>query len=420
MKRVVLAAACCWFGSMPSAATAEDKQPAPPSPERIKELVKALEVPTGPRSKPLEGPPGGRWPTFEYQWHADELKELERAGEAAVPAMLALLEDKTKPGQVRAHAALVLSERLIGTKIKPDPRIIAALNAALKENDPALRWGVLDFCSRCGLAKYQLQWEMLKKAAEEETRANKPYSYLDARDCLRRWLPPEERAFTPAVMDAVLPQVIAALTDEHPEIAARAADVIFNFGQPKQGIKELLTALKRQEPEVRSAVVVALARVGKDDLEALGTVLKLLETQREKEGYSAIVIAVGGFGPSAKDAVPTLIALLKDERWNAQKAEPVYLAALISLGKIGPAAKSAIPAILARFETPKVGFGSMIGFGSRTEVLDVLDVLDPKTGKEARQRQKQCEEEFKKWMEGHSRPGPPIPVTPPMPPIPPR
>src|SRR5262245_31996209 len=77
-------------------------------------------------------------------------------------------------------------------------------------------------------------------------------------------------------MDAFLPHVIAALTDEHPEVAPKAVRVIRSFGRLKQGVPELRAALKREEPEVRSAAAFALGYVGKDDPAALKAVLEEL------------------------------------------------------------------------------------------------------------------------------------------------
>ncbi len=387
-----------------------DPEPVKPSPERIKELVKKLEEPTRHYTDPKEGPPEGKPPLFGYRWHAPEFRELRLAGDAAVPALLELLEDKSKPGQARAQAATVLIDRLVGNKVKPEMKIIAAVNAALKEEDPALRWGVLVWLWGHGLAMHSVHWETLKRVAAEAKLKNEPPIEYGAIDLLKRWPPPEERSFTPAVMDAFLPQVIAALADEHPEVAAKAAGVIHSFGRPKSGVPELLTVLKRKEPEVRASAVLALGRVGKDDPDALKAVLEELnhpERYKDHYHYQSIIGAVGGFGPKAKDAVPVLIKVIENSEWKRHEHTSLYDAAIDSLGEIGPDAKEAVPAILKYADTVRL----------QPELIAALDKIDPEAGKQARAIQKRKEDEFKKWVESLQNPPQPNPLPPVAPPI---
>ena len=71
MKHFALAVVSLCVGSV--ALAADEKQPPPPSAERIKELVKKLEEPTRAMSDEKEGPPDGAWPTFGYRWHSNEM-----------------------------------------------------------------------------------------------------------------------------------------------------------------------------------------------------------------------------------------------------------------------------------------------------------------------------------------------------------
>lgn len=373
--------------------SADPEPPKPPSPERIKELVKKLEEPTREVSDPRDGPPDGPWPTFNYRWHGREINELKRAGDAAVPPLLALLDDKTKPGQARAQAAAVLAARLTGNKVRPDPNILAAMNTALKDNEPALRWGGLNQLARYGLAGNREIREWVK---------GDPVLVESVNKC-----PPlEDVSFSVEVMDALLPRMIAALDDKHPEVAIAAAAALDRFGRPKSGTTELIAALKREEPEVRAAAAWTLSRIGRGDPAAVKAVLECLDPKEPIDVYAQMIGAVGRFGPNAKAAVPLLIEALKDGRKGVQVAR-LQGAAVVALGQIGPDAKAAIPALIAYI--PKA-----CSTGYREEILVSLERIDPPTGKRAREEQERKDEEYRKWVESRSQPTPPSIVPPPI------
>ncbi len=206
----------------------------PPTEEQIKVWLKKLEEPTRHESDPEDGPPDdGISPTFGYKWHITALGQLRLAGEAALPGAYKLLEDTTKSGQARAHAASLVVEKLKGKGAKQelDRKALEALKAALRDKDLALKGGVLGNIGPYGAASVR-EWSAI-------TVQNVPT--LD-RDSLH---------FSDAAMDGLLPDVIALVSHEEPEIAARAAGVMFSFGRPKQGIKELLGLLDRREQRVR-------------------------------------------------------------------------------------------------------------------------------------------------------------------------
>lgn len=383
--------------------SADPEPPKPISPERIKELVKKLEEPTREMGDQRDGPPDGPWPTFNYQWHYREFSELRLAGDAAVPALLALLEDKTKPGQARAQAVAMLVERLVGTKVKPDTKIIATINAALKENDPALRFGTLNSLAVMGLGNRRETREQFK---------NDP----GIAEYVKKWPPPEETSFSPEAMDAFLPQVVATLTDEHPEVVIGATQAIAWFGRPKTGTPELIAALKRKEPGVRAAAVSTLGRVGTDDPAALKAVLGELdrpEPYREAWQYQLVIEAVGRFGPKAKDAVGRLGEIVKDDRAGQSLSDRSSLhdAAVQALGKIGSDAKAAVPALLGCLDKKLYEGDSKTEYyhGRREEVLRALDKIDPTAAKKARADEKRKREEAAKWYEDRYRSSPPIP-----------
>lgn len=278
--------------------------PAPPAPseERIRELVKKLETPTRKQGDQKPGPPDYPWDPFDYKWHGLEINELIRAGDAAVPHLLTLLNDKTKPGQARGFAVAVLVHRLVGPKTKPDPKIIGAINDALKEKDVALRHGVLDKLASQGLAGSQRRWESIKNEPEIKN-ARPPV------------LPPEERSFNAEVMDAFLPAIVPVLADERREICWQAAWAISEFGRPKFGIPELLDFFKQPESWKRTVGAGVLSRIATDDPDALRAVLNEFDQgkcdPKDKYYQESIIESVGRFGPKAKPAVEKLAALVK-------------------------------------------------------------------------------------------------------------
>jgi HEAT repeat protein len=395
----------------------------PPSPERIKELVKQLEVPTRHFLDKEMGPPVGDPPKFDYGFHWPVIAELKRGKEAAVPPLLALLEDKSKPGQARAQAAAVLIEQLVGTKSKPDPKIIAAINAALKDQDAALRWGVLCELPERGLATNRAFWEQVKKNAEREKETNKltnsPPVNWGAIDYLRRMPPPEERSFTPEVMEQLLPEIIARLADDHARLIDQAARTISSFGLVKRGVPELIAALKRKEPDVRQAVVWALSVVGQGDptvLEALLEQFRMKESTEHPQLRNSLIAALGGFGPEAKVIVPQLIEAVKDNRLEDHLPR-CYLhdAAVHALGNIGPDAKAAIPTLMECLDKKYYpGDSKPEGYyqGNREEVVLALERIDAEVGKKARAEEKRKHEEYLRWYQELSRPAPAIPNLP--------
>jgi len=364
---------------------------APPTPEQIAGWVKKLEEPTGLQRDPTPGPPDGPAPRFNYRFHWGEITSLKRAGDAAQPAVLALLADTTKPGQARGQAATILVEWLHGRGAKQElnPKVLAALKEALKDKDAALKWGLLHSVNLYGKAS---AYEWFMKVAKSAPTLQRDSMHL-----------------SDAAMDGLLPEIIACLRDAEPEVAAEAAETIYSFGQPKQGVKELIAALERKEVSVRATAAAALGRVGQEDPAALKAVLGQLKPDLYGDSYSSVLYAVGCFGPKAKDAVPALIEAVKDDRWK-KEAPYMYNTAIVALGKIGSDAKLAVPAVLARMSDAIMG-------NSHPEIVQALDKIGIEAGKEARAVKKRLEDEFRDFVERSKGSGPPPsdPILPPLP-----
>ena len=369
----------------------------PATPEQIREWVKKLEEPTRDRLDPKMEPPDGVAPLFDYHFHWYEIAMLKKAGEAARPAVFALLEDTTKPGQARAHAAVILIDWLWGkgAKQEVDAKILAALKEALKDKNRALKWGIVQWLPRYGGGGAQAAFQhdierWLRLCATGTTPEDLLRNFLQGMPNLD----PGWRHFSDAAMDGLLPEVIALLADEEDEIATCAAITIFAFDRPKQGIKELLVTLDRRDRRLRAYAVAALSRVGRDDPAVLTAVLGQLKPQHYGTHYSTVVRAVGRFGPKAKAAVPELIRVVESSGWKFQYDTLLYDEAIVALGEIGPDAKAATPAILKYADSVRV----------LPDLLTALDKIDPKAGQEARAVQKRKEDEFIKMLEKLPKP----------------
>jgi HEAT repeat protein len=362
----------------------------PPSPERCRNLLAKLEEPTRHVEDEEDGPPKGVAPNFNYRFHFAEIFQLTKAGKAVRPAVLALLANHEKPGQARAHAGIIVIDWLKGTGANQelDKELLVALKDALQDKNAALKWGILQWLPRYGAAHARANYPLIAKLAPEK--------------------PLDSMHFSAAVMDGLLTEILPLLAEEEVEIAEEAATTIYAFGQPKQGVKELLAALERQEVRVRLSAIQALSRVGRDDPVVLKAILGQLKPEHYRFRYSTVVEAVACFGPKAKDAVPALIAVLKDDQAKKTQLSAtssfydsayLYSAALTALGEIGPEAKAAVPAILERMRDPVVARDAL------QTVISALEKIDPEAAKEALTFKKQREDDSKKKF-NPSRPRP--------------
>jgi HEAT repeat protein len=390
MKPALLAMAFACACQM--ATSADPPAPPVPSEERIRELVKKLETPTRKQGDQREGPPDYAWDPFDYQIPGPEVQELRNAGEAAVPAVLALLNDKTKPGQTRGFAVYVLTGRMVGAKTKPDPKIMAAIIAALKETDAAVRYGVLSQLGRFGLGNHQRDWELVKDRPEIKN-ARPPV------------IPPEERCFNAEVMDALLPAIVAALADENRKVCVEAACAIKYFGRPKYGVPELLTWMKQPENWKRTTASDVLSMIATDDPDALRAVLREFEQGKgdPKDKYydASIIESVGRFGSKAKPAVEKLVAFVKNPRAHEDRdvCRNIHDSAVDALRQIGPDAKAAVPVLLGCLQH-KIFLEEPGDYyiGSREAVLRALDKIDPKIAEKSRAEDKLRREAHEQWF----------------------
>ena len=115
----------------------------------------------------------------------------------------------------------------------------------------------------------------------------------------------------------------------------------------------LITALKDENPAVRSASALALGSLahykGTDIRDAMPALTECLRVA-DPVVRCLSATTLGYLGPDAAPAVPGLIALLTASDVGSQKGRRVFVrsAAARTLGKIGSQAKSALPALRPR------------------------------------------------------------------------
>ena len=176
-----------------------------------------------------------------------------------------------------------------------------------------------------------------------------------------------------AIGPAALPDLIAALEDEHPQVFAGAASAIHRIGpEAKEAVEPLVKLVKKDDPFARHAGIYGLMGIGPEARAAVPALIEALNHEHFHTRYWACR-ALREIGPEAKAAVPVLVRLLQEDlasvRRHAAQAlggigpeigeeaiasltaaledplEPVREDAAIALGKIGPPAKSAVPAL---------------------------------------------------------------------------
>lgn len=360
----------------------------PLTPERIQELMKKLEeIDPDPRLKSLNG----------LQLHSPAIMELATAGPEVVPTLIDIYENKKNSPALRAHAATAVARHLNGFFTVVDQRVVRLLKAGMKDVDPVVRRGIL--VGWVNWYRYEPDW-------------------LNERERNPAWPSLHSRTFPRHTARLFLPDFIEGLRDPNASSASIMASKISLLGEPGIGIKELIEATQRPEPEIRGAAIVALGRVGADSPEALEVVMKFLASKKygpqtyrefsrddESKQYLTAVCAIGLFGAKAKGAVPTLIETIESSGFKWQEFSSVYECAVLALGLIGPAAKEAVPAI------QKFIFVVGPSTPQQLAMIDALEKIDLKAGAEARAKYQKIIDDFRRPRDLELPPTiPPIPI----------
>ena len=316
----------------------------PLTPERTQELLRILEIPTRLGKDGRAGPPEGAPPTRGFSAAAGT-DDLWTAGPEVVPPLLAMYEDQTQPTQPRAHAIFTLTMRLAGVFREPDLRIIRAVRAAIKDRDPGVREMVLFAVA-------------VKGKHRNRGCINPPH--------------PFKTALAPVTLEAIFPDVVAAVADPDAEVAAAASQALYYIGETGKGVPELLQALKRNHTDITIHAIRALTQIGKSHPDVLPALLTQLNRHQDVASLRIAVWSVGEFGPQAKTAVPRLIQLLKDPRGREDGSDLLGLIAT-ALGQMGPEAFDAIPALMESYK-------SGLQQNNRVATINAVGKIDPVSG----------------------------------------
>jgi len=192
--------------------------------------------------------------------------------------------------------------RALGRTGQKESKVIAALAAALKDEDAAVRLKAV-------ASLFELN---------EQATAQRP---------------------------VVLPSLIEALRDKNEEVQAGAAILIGKFGQDaREAVPDLMTLLKAAHVKARQNATYALAVIGPDARPALPIFLDLAKNDADVGVRTNALLAIGRIGPEASSAVPFLIENIQSEdvarQWGAA----------LALYHIGPDARAAIPALTKLLE----------------------------------------------------------------------
>jgi len=155
--------------------------------------------------------------------------------------------------------------------------------------------------------------------------------------------------------DAAVPDLLLALDDASPQVAAAAAWALGGIQAPQPGrlqppdkkvVDALIRALDHPDGEVRRYAAYAISLIGP---KAESAVPRL--TQRLDDTHMAYMAAraLGEMGPAARGAVPKMAALLRSSD-NGQRAE-----AAVALARLQPLPDETIRAI-ERLQNDEVDF----------------------------------------------------------------
>ena len=218
-----------------------------------------------------------------------------------------------------------------GTKRQADPRMVAALTAALKDSDKEVRETAMHALVRLrDPAVYEPLVQALKDASPE-IREQAIHGLGQLRD--RRAVEPlaaalkdenasvrEQAAFALGQLrdKSVVPALVAALKDSNADVREQAA---FALGQLRDAsaVDGLATAVRDENPDVREQAVFALSQIR--DRRAVGPLVSALKDQQADVRQQA-AFALGQLRDPG--AVEALVVAIKDP--NADVREQVAFA----------------------------------------------------------------------------------------------
>jgi HEAT repeat protein len=312
---------------------------------------------------------------------AEALGRIGPEADAATTVLVALLKDPSAGPRVAAARAL--------GRIAPEPpAVVSRLRAALGDRDSdlqlesaralaALGARSTDAVAELRLAARSSSRPVRRAALGALVRLGKPAvpalvelladeDHLVRRQALLalRDLGPEAAAAVPALQTALadptvalrslavdalaaigppaVPALAAALSQEG-DVRRCAALALARIGRPATAAsKALADALRDPSPEVRPAVLGALAALGPDALPAVPALVKLFDQEAASRGQ--VLSALVRIGPEARIALAVCSKALADNR------AAVRLQALAELASLGAKAKPVTEKIVGRLK----------------------------------------------------------------------
>lgn len=181
-------------------------------------------------------------------------------------------------------------------------------------------------------------------------------------DSVVRW---RSASAVTAVHSATVPQLLAAVTSEDPEVRRLAITSLRGLGA--NAVSPFVQALQDNDARMRQAAAVTLGQIG---LGAIDTVPQLVTALSDTDSRvrAAAAFSLSTFGAHAMEAVPALRAALSDEFAS------VRARAAFALGQIGPSARRTAEELIWLVSDPDVSVrrnavSALGGIGADTAVV---------------------------------------------------
>jgi HEAT repeat protein len=297
---------------------------------------------------------GSNQPTARIE-AAEEIADMGRAAQKAVPALIKALD--TKDVSFRTEVIFALGH--LGEVSAPAvPDLIKQLGA---DEPPLLRQAAVESLRAIGPSARAAipQFQALLKDKDAALQVGAARGLLtwaadDAqlvRECVAVLLKGLEsdreevqieamHGLTEAGAPAVLPVIDVLKSTKDIDVQTRTCEVLGMIGpDARLAAPEFIKLLHAKNADVRAHAALALGMLQSDSDQSVKALVPLLRDQNERVAQYA-VIALGRFGPAAASAVPALIPLFEAED-DALRASLAY-----TMGEIGPNAKAAIPALI--------------------------------------------------------------------------
>jgi HEAT repeat protein len=232
----------------------------PPAEPAVPVMIRFLSTPTEPTPKG-DKPVGPRVRVAAI----GALRAVGPGARAAVPKLVSMLREDRSAG-MRAQVAKALGD------VAPAKEALPPLREALKDKDAGVRLAAAATLIRLtGETKGNLRHLL---APLRKPRRDNWYERYEAAQALLE--------LGPAATRKAIPDLRAALTDDHLWVRVFAAQALGQLGEEaRAAVPDLIGLLKDDDPHVRKAAVIALGQIGPAAAEAVGPLRRLREDKHE-------------------------------------------------------------------------------------------------------------------------------------------